>query len=235
MAAAAMMRVSFDLGLLLDRWPRSAFASHRFPAIGCASSSDELNKIGRLRYDLFIERDGKAYSGANHRQRSFLELIDGHSLNFQVVHHGEPIAAVRLTRAKDALADEHLVRIVEHAGLNHSDLRQTVVNSRLAVRPDTRARLQIPLLFRHMYRIGVLSGAAYCLVAARPDVGPLFEKFGFKKRSVSYVDPVGGLMEVHVLDVFDKAALLGGFDDVLAEMESSGELPLAAVTENANA
>ncbi|WP_439605038.1 hypothetical protein, partial [Shinella sp.] len=58
--------------------------------------------------------------------------------------------------------------------------------------------------------------------------------FGFKKRSVSYVDPVGGLMEVHVLDVFDKATLLGGFDDVLAELERSGELPLTAGTEHAN-
>ncbi|WP_439605039.1 hypothetical protein, partial [Shinella sp.] len=167
---AALMAENFDMGRLLDRWPRSAFTAHRFPAIGCASTNDALNLIGSLRYDLFIERDGKAYAGADHQNRRFLEPVDGYSLNFQVLHRGAPIAAVRLTRAEDAIHDPHLGRIVEHAGLDARDLRQTVVNSRLAVRPETRARLQIPLLFRHMYRIGVLSGAAYCLVAARPDV-----------------------------------------------------------------
>lgn len=219
---------------LLRRWPRVAFAPNRHSAIGCATTGHEVRRIGRLRYELFIERDGKSYAGADHESRTFLEDIDRTSLNFQVVLNSRHVAAVRLTRALDGASDPHLSRALEHAGLDECDLPRTVINSRLAVLPETQARLQIPLLFRHMYRIGVLSGASYCVAAARPAVGSLFERFGFRRRPISYIDPIGGLMEVHVLDVFNKAVLAGGFEEALTCLEDEGAIPSQPTSEIAH-
>ena len=77
-----------------------------------------LRAIGRLRYDLFIERDGKKYEHADHRNRLFLEPVDFVSLNFSTGTKDSRVLSVRLTHAHDTRDDNHLTLIGMHSGLS---------------------------------------------------------------------------------------------------------------------
>jgi hypothetical protein len=80
-------------------------------SIRLAETGEELLQIGRLRYALFVERDGKPYRHADPARRVFLEPIDDCSLNFFATIGNDCVAAVRLTRALDTPCDGQLSRL----------------------------------------------------------------------------------------------------------------------------
>ncbi|WFU07443.1 hypothetical protein QA648_36555 (plasmid) [Rhizobium sp. CB3171] len=164
--------------------------------------------IGELRYRLFIKRDGKNYEHADHRNKIFLEPVDLVSANFYAMIAGTCGLSVRLTSAADCLSDRHLSLIVEHSRLTDAELEGTVLNSRFAVVDDNRMKLRIPVVLREIYRVGMESGALRCLLAARAELVPLFARFGFAPLGGQYHDPVAGLLQIMVLNAFDRTALL---------------------------
>ncbi len=193
----------FDIDMLKERWPTSVLTPKQ-DAIGIALDDAELAAIGRLRFELFIERDGKKYPQDTRSDRMFLEPIDRVSLNFRVLRKKQCVAAIRLTRAVDALEDPQLRRLIVNSNLSPVSLPTSVVDSRMVVREETAARLVVPDLFREIYRTGFIAGAARCLVGARPELVPLFERFGFLAASRPYDDPVAGKMVPLVLDALDR-------------------------------
>lgn len=176
-------------------------------SIGIVDSVLGIGPIGRLRYDLFIERDGKAYEFADHDQRSFIEPIDSCSLNFHFSNDDQCLAAVRLSWAEDALADNHLKLVVENSGIETSLFPQMLVTSRMAIRDQKIAKQKMVALIQEACFIGVLSGARYSCVGCRPTLARLFEKMGFEFSGSRYVDHVAGFMTVMVLDI-SKASYL---------------------------
>jgi hypothetical protein len=186
-----------------DRWPGERKITYKYPAIGVADTGKCIEAIGRLRYELFVQRDGKQYECADHEAAVFLEPIDAVSLNFQATDHQRCLATVRMTWAQDALGDKHLSKAVANSGLSETDLPITVLNSRLALRPEMRAKLYLTELFRTVYRSGYLNGAKYCLVAARPSLSELYIRFGFRDTQKRYIDDIGGEMAITKLDLHD--------------------------------
>lgn len=183
----------------LGRWPADIKTQH--PAIDIARQEADLNDIGRLRYELYIERDGKRYASVERGARKFLEPIDRVSLNFHARHSGRLMSTVRLVRAEDAILDPHLGLLVE--AYRPRDITRTVVNSRLAVLPEHRARALIIPLFKEVYRCGLLVGAKECLIGTRDELVPIFERFGFARTDTVVVDPVAKHMNVLCLQVDD--------------------------------
>jgi predicted GNAT family N-acyltransferase len=178
------------------RWPDAGLPPVH-PAVSIATSEDDLDDIGRLRYELYIARDGKAYRNVDHAHRIFREPVDTVSLNYPARMGDELLAAVRLVRADDALVDPHLRLLVE--AYQPTCTESTVVCSRFAVRPEHRARALIKPLFIEVYRIGLLSGAQHCIVGTRDDLTAIFERFGFRRTDTEVNDPVAS--HIHVLDL----------------------------------
>lgn len=179
----------------------------RRPDIGVIDTGVGLEGIGRLRYDLFVERDGKGYECADQNARMFLEPIDEVSLNF---HHSlvvETLAAVRLSWASDALGDSHLRHVVRHSGIPDGLLSRATVTSRLAVRNVRAAKLRMLPMLRETCFAGILSGARFTIVSCRPSLIDLFIRLGFRSSGRPVTDTVAGLLEVMVLDLEDNAHL----------------------------
>lgn len=189
------------------RWPDEKLGYSKYPAIGVARTRDQMLNVGKLRYELFVERDGKDYGHADRERHVFLEPIDDLSLNFHASYHQRCLAAVRLTWAIDADIDQHLARIVDSSGLSDEDLPRTVLNSRLAIREEMRARLHLPELFRTVYRAGFLNGAKYCLLAARPSLSGLFHRFGFREQHKQIQDPTAGELVILRFELDDREHL----------------------------
>ena len=193
-----------------DRWLEGIIDTGRYPAMGIAQTDSELEEIGRLRYDLFIDRDGKRYAHADHETKTFLEPIEKISLNFVARAQNRCAVAVRATWANDTIVDPHLEQVVAYADLDPETLHQTIVNSRLAARPSTIARSLITPLFQCMFTVALQANARFCMAATRSGLIPLFERFGFYQLNHRrpYFDEVAGWMSVLVLDLHDRERLL---------------------------
>jgi hypothetical protein len=160
-----------------------------------------MHAIGRLRYDLYVARDGKPYECADSKDGLLLEPVDAMSLNFCAMRDDRPLSAVRSTWAKDALHDPHLAPLVRAAW--DQGLDETIVNSRFVVRDVRGAQATIMPLFRQVHRSGRLAGARYSLLATRNELIPMFERFGFRKAGVRIDDPVAGALHLLIFDACD--------------------------------
>jgi hypothetical protein len=178
----------------------------RAHSVRLAETLEERRAIARLRYSLYISRDGKAYTGVDHKLCTFWESVDDVSQNFFVSVDGCCLTAVRVTPAELAPRDFHLNLLLEHAGNIRTDV--SIVNSRLVVQRNLRARSWIVPLFLEVFRDGVASGARYCIVGTRDDLVPIFLRFGFKCIGDRYVDPVAGTLNAMCLDAHDIEHLL---------------------------
>jgi predicted GNAT family N-acyltransferase len=192
-------------------------------SIAIARTEQELRQIGRLRYELFVERDGKSYRDADKNGRLFLEPVDKCSLNFFGTIGNDCVVAVRSTKVQDAGRDEHLSRVVEQSALPADQTLTTVMCSRLVVCDRIRARLLIPDLFRHVYRAALASGITHGISAARPSLISIFERFGFLAASTAYLDEIAGPMVIMKLDLLDRdriartvSPLLPDYDDFVS-------------------
>ena len=173
-------------------------------SVGIATIDQDLLQIGRLRYELFVERDGKSYRGADRDRRLLLEPVDKCSLNFFGTIGNNCVVAVRSTKVKDAGCDERLSRIVEQSELPVDQALTTVIYSRFVVCDRIRARLLIPELFRHVYRTALSSGMTHSILAARPSLIPIFERFGFLAASTAFLDEIAGPMVIMKMDLLDR-------------------------------
>jgi len=195
-----------------QRWPAGALPAPS-GAVSVAQDAAALEAIGRLRYDLYIARDGKAYAHADHARRCFLDVVDGVSLNFQARRGGRPVAAVRLTWAEDAVRDLQLARLVKAAGLRRPS--GVVLNSRFVVDPSPGSRRLIIPMLQQTYRAGLIAGARICYLATRPQLAGIFERFGFRFTGATFDDQVAGLMHVLRLDLHDLEHLVSSGSPLL--------------------
>lgn len=173
-------------------------------SIAIAKTDQELLQLGRLRYELFVERDGKSYRAADKDQRLFLEPVDKCSLNFFGTIGNDCVVAVRSTKVQDAGCDERLSRIVAQSALPSDQISATVIYSRFVVCERIRARLLIPELFRLAYRTALSSGMRHSILAARPSLIPIFERFGFVAGSTAFLDEIAGPMVIMKRDLLDR-------------------------------
>lgn len=214
---------SFDW-LGADRWPEEIIDAVRFPGMGVARTVQHMMEIGRLRYELYIERDRKRYAHADHEARTFLEPVDRLSLNFLARIRGLSAITVRATWAGDAILDPHLEQLVAHIDLKPDDFDQTIVNSRLAAQPSTAAWSLITPLFQSMFIVAHRVGARFCVAATRSPLIPLFERFGFYQLEGRrpYFDETAGWMSVLLLDLRDRDRLARTRSPFLAVYDEFG-------------
>ncbi|CAH1664056.1 hypothetical protein CHELA20_40292 [Hyphomicrobiales bacterium] len=206
-------------------WGDLPFGRLTYSGISIATSMADLTTVGRLRYDLFVERDGKSYAQADHRHRTLVEDVDRVSLNFQATAYQRCLASVRLTRAEDAYLDSQLSLIVRDNNLIDPPYVGCLLLSRMIVRVEMRARLCIPDLFRQTYRIGLRSGASLAFLATREPLVPLFGRFGFIETGRKFLDPIAGPLIILALHLRDETRLREVrsplLDDFMCEAKAS--------------
>ncbi|MBW6397412.1 hypothetical protein KPL78_06090 [Roseomonas sp. HJA6] len=198
-------------------WNAGALAASDADGVQVARSGAALTGIGRLRYAMFIAQAGKKYPSADTVAGTFIDPVDRYSLNLHVTRAGRCLVGCRLTRAEPALADPQLAALAAHAGLAASSLPAIAFNSRLVLASGFGARAWLVPIFRHLYRIGVLSGLAWSVAGTRPALFPLFERFGFRPTGEVYQDPVAGPLQPMMLDSRDRAHMVRVNSPLLAE------------------
>lgn len=204
---------------LMSLWGGDALEPSKYSSIGTAHTRIQLQNIGRLRYELFVERDRKAYE-ADHDIGMFLEPIDDLSLNIHCTDEERCYSAVRLTRGQDGMADRQLAAILTNCDLVKSPYADCVLLSRLSVRPDLRSRTSILDLMRHTYSVGLRQRVRYALLATRSSLIPMFERFGSETTGRHLQDPVAGRLEILALDLLNRGHLSAVSSPLLCELDA---------------
>lgn len=189
------------------RWGERRTYQCANPAITVARTDSDFQQIGRLRYSLFIERDGKSYPEAHRGERCFIEPVDIDSLNFMASADGRCIAACRVTRSDAALKDQYLSRIIQHSDLAPEELERAVVCSRFSIAQSWKAKRLSVALLKEGYRAIYRHGMQTILLASRPPLAPYYAKFGFHETGRRYFEGVAGEMVVQQLRVRDRKNL----------------------------
>lgn len=189
------------------RWSEGRTYQCANPAITVAKTNSDLQQIGRLRYSLFIERDGKSYPEAHRGERCFIEPVDVDSLNFMASAEGGCIAACRVTKSDAALKDRYLSRIIQQSGLAPEALERAVVCSRFSIAPTWKAKRLSVALLKEGYRAIYRHGMQTILLASRPSLAPYYAKFGFHETGRRYVEGLAGELVVQQLRVHDRTNL----------------------------
>jgi hypothetical protein len=193
-------------GRLANTWGASLLQRPMAPGIGIAKTARDLEKVARLRYELYVERDHKGYP-AQHDLRLFRDDIDLASLIFYACSGDELGASVRLTRAADAFQDPQLKLLIEAANLSASEVDTTVINSRFVMKPNRRMRALVYPLFQEIYVIGLLAGAQKALIMTRRELIGIFERFGFRTMGLQIDDEIAGPLVPMELRPYDVAHL----------------------------
>jgi predicted GNAT family N-acyltransferase len=195
-------------------WPSLDDNTNNANHIAIATTPDDLRKVGALRYSMYVERDKKVYAHVDPSKRCFLEPVDLVSLNLMASKRGECLAGLRLTKAREALKDVHLKRLLANTPIASSEFDNLVVSSRFVVAESVHARLQTVALLQEAYRVSLLHGAATGIIATRLALVPFFVRIGFVACATTYVEQIAGELAVLRFDFRNRQRLASMFREV---------------------
>lgn len=194
--------------------------------ISIVTTSHDLRKVGALRYSMYVERDKKVYAHVDPSKQCFLEPVDLASLNLIASESGECLAGLRLTKAREALKDVHLSRLLANTPIASSEFDNVVVSSRFVVAKTVHARLQTDALLKEAYRVSLLNGAATGIIATRLALVPFFIRIGFVAYGTTYVEQIAGELAVLRFDFRKRQCLAPMFREVHDNITATDRLEI---------
>ena len=168
-----------------------------------AKTPEDFEKISKLRYQVYIEEQGKTYEEANHTNKSFSDRLDENAILVMVEKQAHLEGTVRLNCLSHSKAFSHYADMFEYQKFSDYSLNAIGVCSRLAVTTNSRDGLVREALFNAIYEIGYTRGIRLCFVACAPVLLRLFRAYGFREFTTPYDDAVVGQLRRLVLVVDD--------------------------------
>jgi predicted GNAT family N-acyltransferase len=177
-----------------------------------AQSEQERRPVYRLRYDVYVAEQGKAYAQADHDERLLKDDADDYAgVCLLVTVAGQPVATVRTTHLHDDAAYHAYCERFDLARYDGASRNDMVVCSRLAILPQYRKTRVVHTVFEAIYRYEAERGVRLCFQYCAPALVPLFEHYGFREYTPVVEDPVLG--QAHrmllVLDDLDHLQRVG--------------------------
>lgn len=144
------------------------------------ASPDELEAVGRLRYDVYTRELDRRPPGVDDQRGVLIDAEDAVSMVFGAYADGELAASFRATPIDQLAPDSHWRALYQCSKFPVAESAQMML-SRLVVSPKHRATLVAPQLFSHAYAAGREAGAELCFIVAAPNMVPLYQVLGFRR------------------------------------------------------
>lgn len=141
---------------------------------------DELEAVGRLRYDVYIRELDRRPPGIDDERQRLIDPEDEHSLVFAAYAGNELAASFRATPVSALAADSRWREVYGCKQFPVDESKQLLL-SRLVVDRNHRASLVAPQLFNHAYTVGREGGAELCFIVSAPNMVPLYQVIGFRR------------------------------------------------------
>ena len=148
-----------------------------------------LERIGRLRYQVYIKEQGKNYESANHISMVLLDRVDEVSTHFVAVDDNDAIyASLRYTKLSfipaEYLIDEGFENVLSHGDL----VKSCSLSSRLIISESFRGdRSTLAGLFDSIYNSSLEMDDIANFIQCRSGLEPIFYRLGFRNFGEPFV------------------------------------------------
>lgn len=178
--------------------------------IDIARSTDDLQMIGRLRYDIYVEEMARPQTYADHTARTICEPFDFTGRVIYATLDGALVGTVRLNFADEGrLECEELFGLSEFCEFDRSQISMTtkfMVRRAARNHPTLAARLAMKA-----YELAAARGVRFDFIDTNTHLIPLYEKMGYRRYIPEISHPDYGIVTPMclVLDDIEHLELVG--------------------------
>jgi predicted GNAT family N-acyltransferase len=155
-----------------------------------ATSEASLRSIFRLRYQVYVEEQGRYYGAADHDQRLFFDPDDMTASRHLLIENidGQVVAAVRthLVPSQEKFSALNWSRLV----VDYGDKGYFI--SRFVVEKDFRFTRCVALLVQGLASDCALIGGRFVVTHSSPRYVPFYKKIGFEVFGHPFEEPDAG-------------------------------------------
>jgi predicted GNAT family N-acyltransferase len=155
-----------------------------------ASSEQELFSIFRLRYEVYVEGQGKPLPNADKTLRLLRDEFDDVATNFYIgSENGEIVACGRSTIGTWPQSCEAPFSIPPFREFCRKDFYYI---SKVMLNPRLHSRSAVPSIFIEMYRDGRRRNTPFGIANCNPRLVPIYKRFGWRQFGGEFHDPYAG-------------------------------------------
>lgn len=158
-----------------------------------ALSHADRDAAYRLRYEVYVAEQGKAYPDADHARRVLTDELDSIADVIVAERSGAIVGTVRATTCG---LPEVFARYASEFAMHDvpsDEVSELGVCSRLAVHPECRDMTIRRGLFEAIYEAGMARGIRLCFASCAPTLLRMFRRVGFREYAAPMIDPHVGL------------------------------------------
>lgn len=172
----------------------------RFQAF-VAESDEHKQQLFRLRYQVFVEEQGKYRGIADHARKRLVDELDDVAVHVCVERDGQLVASLRQVRGGQ-LVPEAWRRRFGFDRFDGYELEQMGFCGRLLVLPEHRRSRALLYAVDLVYRGARKAGLTLDFIHCDPYLVRLYEQLGYRRHRPAYFDPELGFQVplVHLLD-----------------------------------
>jgi len=164
---------------------------------------EDLERVGKFRYLIYVEEQGKPAIHANHEERTLIEPADrrANSSIYWIESQGQIIGTVRA----EILSNFHPEQ--KFLGLEAFDFvepSQVIYFSRLMIARNGRGSRIAPTLCFTGFQLGIVKNCMLGVLLCKPNLVPLFESYGYVPYADEFIHPeFGGEVPMAIIGEVD--------------------------------
>jgi GNAT superfamily N-acetyltransferase len=157
-----------------------------------ATSSEELQRLYRFRYEIYVEEMGRPQKHADHEARTIIEPLDQKAHQFLAEDdQGRVIGTLRTNFGGESLfGDYHALYGMDCLG--EFPLERVSITTKFMVRPEYRRGTLGIRLAREVYRFCLLRGILVDFIDCNVHLETVFEGLGYRRYRSRVLHPEYG-------------------------------------------
>ena len=164
-----------------------------------AETPDELERLYRFRYSVYVEELGRRISCADHSRGMLIDELDDTAVQFCAMSGDRIVGCLRGHIGTHAHLPGYQRRAYQLDAFAHWPADTLTFTSRLMVHPRWRRSRCAALLALEWYGIAGLAGFLFNFMHCAPALLPLFRHFGYECYGEPFLEPEIGLRHPMVL------------------------------------
>lgn len=171
--------------------------------IRLASSDEDLERLYRFRYSIYVEEMNRVQHDANHERKWIRDDLDNRAHNLLAFKDGELVGAIRINLTRDGPIPYYteLYQIYEQPEVT---VDNASIVTRLMILSKLRRSSLALRLCSEAYEFGLYRGIRFNFIDCNYHLVKFFESFGWKHYIGTAVHKEYGEVHPMILDLYDE-------------------------------
>lgn len=179
-----------------------AAARHATPFIRIAKSTEDRQRVFRLRYEVYVEEMKRVQKHVNHQNRTVEEPFDANGHLLLAQRGEETLGTLRTNFARETDLG-YYVSLFRLDSVGAAFPHRVSLTTKLMIRPDLRSGTLAFRLASAVYRYGLEQGIEHDFIDCNPHLEGFFQRLGFRTYMPKAVHPEYGEVLPLRLDLRD--------------------------------